>query len=526
VSEPVLGEVLAALPPAARPLVDAVLTVARAEKVEVFLVGGPVRDHLLGLPVRDVDLLVVPREDRAAAWLAERAAPDDVPVVSHGRFGTVRMGRGDAQLDLATVRSETYAHPGALPTVAAGTLETDLQRRDFTVNSLALPLSPAARRRHPGLVDAHGGLDDLHAKVLRIHHAASFRDDPTRALRAARLGPRLGFALTRGSRSALRDALRAGAFGNVSGDRLRREIEKTFLDARLDLDPAEALRRLASWHVLAALEPGLELPRAAVTPLRRLGRALGAPPFPLRGRPVLAGLLVWLAPLGGGLRRRAAQRFGIRGEALARLADFPAARDRWLRGLAKARGRGAIDELLRTLPDEELLALHASAPPGVARRIARWADQDRRKRLPVDGRDLVEAGLSGPAVGRALARVRTAFLDGEVRDRDEALTLARELARRSTARKPRKAASRAGGPAGARTAKPRKTKKTTPGKKKTARGKTKAAPGKATKAAGRKTGKSATRKKKGSQRQTTGKTTTRKKRGGPGPGDGSPRRKA
>lgn len=526
-SEPVLGEVMAALPPAARPLVDAVLAVARAEKVEVFLVGGPVRDHLLGLPVRDVDLLVVPREDRAAAWLAERAAPDDVPVVSHGRFGTVRMGRGDAQLDLATVRSETYAHPGALPTVAAGTLETDLLRRDFTVNSLALPLSPAARRRHPGLVDAHGGLDDLHAKVLRVHHAASFRDDPTRALRAARLGPRLGFALTRGSRSALRDALRAGAFGNVSGDRLRREIEKTFLDARLDLDPAEALRRLATWHVLAALEPGLELPRAAVTPLRRLGRALGAPPFPLRGRPVLAGLLVWLAPLGRGLRRRAAQRFGIRGEALGRLADFPVARDRWLRGLSKARGRGAIDALLGALPDEELLALHASAPPGVARRIARWADQDRRKRLPVDGRDLVEIGLSGPAVGRALARVRTAFLDGEVRDRDEALALARELARRSVARQPRKAASRK---------EPSETARKT-GK----RGTTQAGPRKTGKRATRKKKKGATGKKQGAARKSKGPATSRKTksprkpkgpaspreaRDGPASGGGSPRRKA
>jgi hypothetical protein len=422
-----------------------------------------------------------------------------------------------------------------LPTVAPGSLETDLLRRDFTVNSLALPLSPAARRRHPGLVDVHGGLDDLHAKVLRVHHDASFRDDPTRALRAARLGPRLGFALTRGSRSALRDALRAGAFGHVSGDRLRREIEKVFLDARLDLDPAEALRRLATWHVLAALEPGLELPRAAVTPLRRLGRALGAPPFPLRGRPGLAGLLVWLAPLGSGLRRRAAQRFGIRGEALGRLAEFPAARDRWLRGLAKARGRGAIDELLRALPDEELLALHASAPPGVARRIARWADQDRRKRPPVDGRDLVAVGLSGPAVGRALARVRTAFLDGEVRDRDEALALARELARRSAARKPRASNRSTTGAGGARKAARRATRKT--GKRATRKRKSAARKPKGSTPKAKDTtskakdatskAKDATSKAKGATRKAapTGKSSGRKKKGS-ARGDGSPRRKA
>ena len=445
---PTFASIRAALPPPARPLVEGVLKIARMERLAVFLVGGPVRDHLLGLPIRDVDLLLVPRQDRSAAWLAERAAPDGVPVVSHGRFGTVGIGRGDAKVDLATVRSESYAHPGALPTVGAGTLETDLLRRDFTVNSLAFPLSPAARRRHPGLVDPQGGLADLHAKVLRVHHDASFRDDPTRALRAARLGPRLGFALTRGSRAALRDALRAGAFGRVSGDRLRRELDKTFLDARLHLNPADALARLSSWHVLAALEPGLELPRAARTPLRRLGRALAEPPFPLRGRVSLAGLAVWLAPLPAGLRRRTAERFGVRGEAVRRLVDYATAQERWLRRLARVRGRGATDALLGSVPDEELLALYAAAAPSVARRIARWAGEDRRRRLPVDGSDLVAAGLSGPAVGRALARVRTAYLDGELRTREEALALAAELARRDRARRKRSPRASKGKPAG------------------------------------------------------------------------------
>jgi tRNA nucleotidyltransferase (CCA-adding enzyme) len=443
VNEPKLEEVLAALPAPARPAVDAVLKQARTEKVAVFLVGGPVRDHLLGLPVRDVDLLVVPQEDRSASWLAERASGGEIPVVAHGRFQTVTLGKGEGKIDLATARSESYAHPGALPTVEPGTLETDLARRDFTVNALAVPLSPVARRRHPGLVDVQGGLRDLHEKVLRVHHARSFSDDPTRALRAARLGPRLGFSLTRGSRTALRDSLREGAFGRVSGDRLRREIDKTFLDARLHLNPADALRRLASWHVLAALEPGLELPRSTLTPLRRLGRALADPPFAVRGRPGLAGLAVWLGPLAPGLRRRTAGRLGLRGEALKRVVDFPAARDRWLAQLAKARGRGVVDGLLGAIPDEELLALHAWAPPPMARRIARWAGEDRRRRLPIDGRDLLAAGLEGPAVGRALARVRTAFLDGEVASREEAMALASELARRDRARKTR--ASRGGG---------------------------------------------------------------------------------
>lgn len=434
---PSLSEIRAALPDAARPAVEAVLSTARAEKLSVHLVGGPVRDYLLGLPIRDVDLIVEPRDEHGAAWLAERAVPSDTPVVAHRRFGTVTIGRGEGQIDLATVRSESYAHPGALPVVEAGSLEADLARRDFTVNAMALPLSPAARRRHPGIIDPQGGLADLHAKVLRVHHAASFSDDPTRALRAARLSPRLGFGLTRETRTALRSALREGAFGRVSGDRLRRELEKIFSDAQLDLDPAAALRCLSSWHVLPALEPGLDLPRTTVTPLRRLGRALAAPPFPLRGRPGIAGLCLWLAPLAPGLRRHTAERFGLRGDVRSRIMGFPAARDRWLRQLARARGRGAIDAVLRNVADEELLALHAGSPPPLARRLARWASEDRRRRLPVDGDDLVAAGLAGPAVGRALARIRTAFLDGDLATREEALALASELARRGSP-KPRK----------------------------------------------------------------------------------------
>jgi hypothetical protein len=94
-----------------------------------------------------------------------------------------------------------------------------------------------------------------------------------------------------------------------------------------------------------------------------------------------------------------------------------------------------VDGVLAEVGDEELLALHAWSPPPLARRIARWAAEDRRRPLPVDGRDLLAAGLAGPAVGRALARVRTAFLDGEVSGREEALVLVAELARRARPRK-------------------------------------------------------------------------------------------
>lgn len=436
---PALREtVTAALPAPLRPLVKGILANAEGAGFAVHLVGGPVRDFLLGVSVRDVDLLVEARDGEGALELAARAAPAGARAVGYERFATARIETPEGAVDLATARTESYAHPGALPTVAPGSLEQDLRRRDFSVNALAIPLTRAAARGRPPVVDVAGGQADLAARRLRVLHERSFHDDPTRALRAARLGPRLGFRLTRDSLGPLRAALRDGAFGRVSGERLRREIEKLFEDAALGLDPARALRWLADWHVLVVVEPGLELPRSAARPLQRLGRALRERPWPVaRARPWVPGLALWLAPLPPALRRRALRRFSVRGEGARRVVEWSTLRDRTLRAIARARGRGEVDRVLGELGEEDLLALFACAPPPLRRRVVRWAAEDRARRPPVGGAELVELGLAGPEVGRALARLRAAYLDGRVRSREEALALAAELARRLTAQRRR-----------------------------------------------------------------------------------------
>ncbi len=431
---PGAAELARSLPEPVARLLAAVLAAADARGDAVYLVGGPVRDLLLGVPPRDVDLLVLGKGE-AAAELARAAAPEGARVVAHERFGTASLRAGPGALDLALPRRESYARPAALPSVEPGSLEEDLARRDFSVNALALPLSRAARARHAGILEVEDGLRDLLARRLRVLHRASFRDDPTRALRAARLAARLGFAITRGTRAALRDALRSGAFGAVSGDRLRREVVRIFEDAALGLDPARALRLLSDWQVLGALEPELGLPRESLAPLRRLGRAVAAPPWHgPRWAPWQSGLAIWLAPLAAGLRRRVLRRLAITGEAAERIGALARTRDARLAALERSRGRGALDALLAPLVEEELQALYAWAPPTGRRRILRYATLDRARRAPVSGDDLLALGLAGPSLGRVLARVRAAFLDGALRSRDEALALAQELARREQRR--------------------------------------------------------------------------------------------
>ena len=277
----------------------------------------------------------------------------------------------------------------------------------------------AARRR------SGGGLEDLSPRRLRILHPKSFHDDPTRAWRAARFATRLGFRLDRPSRAALRSALRDGAFGAVSGERFRRELEFVFAEAREGAHAGKILRLLDDWHVLGALEPGLALGSDRLVPLRRLSKVTAEPDWPApRWRSWQAGLAIWLAPHPAALRRRTLERFAVRGETAKRIVEFGRTGERTLRGLAKARGRGAVDATLSGLPEETVQALYAIADLPVRKRILRWAAEDRRRRPPVSGGDLVEAGLEGPLVGKALARIRTGFLDGEIANREEALALA------------------------------------------------------------------------------------------------------
>ena len=245
-------------------IVDGLLEAADARDIRVYLVGGPVRDLLLGRVLGDVDLLVDGAEGLGAAELVEQAALPDTRAVRHDRFGTVTLRSAAASVDVASVRRESYAHPGALPSVEKGSLEDDLRRRDFTVNALALPLSRAARASYSRIVDLEGGLRDLEERQLRVLHKRSFEDDPTRALRAARLAARLDFTLSRGSRAALRDALRAGACGRVSGDRLRRELVKLFEDARKGSSPMKG-RSTGSTRTDVSRSPPLGITRSSTS---------------------------------------------------------------------------------------------------------------------------------------------------------------------------------------------------------------------------------------------------------------------
>lgn len=223
---------------------DVCLQLCQQAGVQLFLVGGAVRDLLAGREHLDLDLCVETDVAPLAQGLARRTLGE---AVIHPRFGTATVHGAGFHLDIARSRRETYAHPGALPEVEPAPLLDDLARRDFTVNAMALNLG------NRKLIDPFGGRADLAAGLVRALHEASFRDDPTRSLRAARYAARMQLRLETATQVWMtRDLPFLGA---VSGPRLRRELALIFAEEAAP----EATSLLARLGVLTALSPHLHL---------------------------------------------------------------------------------------------------------------------------------------------------------------------------------------------------------------------------------------------------------------------------
>jgi tRNA nucleotidyltransferase (CCA-adding enzyme) len=353
----------------------------------VHLVGGAVRDLLLGRSPRELDLVCEDDVDAAAQRLGAE-------LTAHDRFGTVRVRAGACAFDLVRARAESYAHPGALPDVRPGTLDEDLRRRDLTVNAIALGLDGT-------LTAVDGALEDLRAGVLRVLHDRSFVDDPTRVWRVARYAARLGFSVDERTRALAADADPT----TVSGDRLGAELRLALREP----DPPAALhavRELNPAYLPAGFEPR---PRALADALAVLpddGRAdllvLAACTAGMDAR----ALLAWLDEMGFAAAER----------------DLVAAASRFSTGgpLRAARTNAEIARAARGAPVE---AVALAGGPNARR----WLDELRHVRLEIDGGDLLAAGIpEGPDLGARLRRTLDRKLDGELDGREQELAAALE----------------------------------------------------------------------------------------------------
>lgn len=369
----------------------------------ILVVGGAVRDLLLRRPPNDIDVVVDGPLDDVAGRL--RAIPRH-----GGRFATARAVLDGRAFDLARARREHYERPGALPAVAAASLEEDLTRRDFTVNAIAAGLT-GARRGH--VIAAPRALADLTDRRLRVLHDRSFIDDPTRLLRLARYAARLGFTPEPHTLELARAAVETGALETVSGSRLVQELR---LLAR-EPDAGAALDAAADLGILAAFGAGERFGGALVR------RALALLP----GDGDLERLT--LAAALGGLSADAVERAGLP----ARDREAVAGAHVRVAAIAGALERAARpSEVARACAAEplELVALAGGLGPAAVARA--WLTDLRFVGLRIDGDDLLAAGVApGPAVGAGLAAAHAAVLDGRAGSREAELAEALRAARAS-----------------------------------------------------------------------------------------------
>jgi tRNA nucleotidyltransferase (CCA-adding enzyme) len=245
-------------------LMQRVATLAARRNQQLYLVGGVVRDLLLGVPNLDLDFVV---EGDAISLAKEFAEAIDGKLTVHPMFNTAAVNLVKLKVDFAMARTETYAKPGALPTVKPGTLKTDLFRRDFTINAMAVCLN----HEHYGeLIDLYGGLDDLKNKVIRVLHEKSFSDDATRIWRAIRYEQRLGFRIEPNTLKILKRDKQM--LKTVGGYRLRRELELALKEE----SPEKILVRADKLGVLKKLHPSLKADKWLVENFqeaRKYGRA-------------------------------------------------------------------------------------------------------------------------------------------------------------------------------------------------------------------------------------------------------------
>jgi tRNA nucleotidyltransferase (CCA-adding enzyme) len=219
-----------------------VAVIAARHGRRVWLVGGPVRDLLLGREIIDLDLAV----DGAVQEIGLAAAREFGGEFRwHPRFLTSTISFAGGHLDLAGTRTETYSAAAVLPRVRPGKIDADLARRDFSINAMALEIRP---RGYGELIDPFGGRSDLRSGALRVLHDDSFSDDPTRGFRAARFAARFGFHTDRTTARLLRASVARGDPQLLSGERVAAELRRALNEQR----PAAVLALLGRWRLGAA----------------------------------------------------------------------------------------------------------------------------------------------------------------------------------------------------------------------------------------------------------------------------------
>jgi tRNA nucleotidyltransferase (CCA-adding enzyme) len=421
---------------------------AEAEGWHLYLVGGGVRDLMRKggegpVMLSDLDL-VVEGAVGAGVKLAEalRSRYPEVVLEIHGKFQTAALTwhgdpvLGDLSMDLATARTESYAYPAANPNVVASSIESDLFRRDFSVNAMALRLTgPGA-----GVVlDLHHGVEDLAARVLRVLHDRSLLDDPTRVFRGARFAARLGFEFHPETKDQFASAIASGIyqqsrqeFGSVPAlqTRLRSEFKYLFSSSTWK----GALRSLRSVNAFHCLHPSLSISQNLDdVGWRRLWRSLCRMDLWLNDDRLNPGLHRWQTMLELILAMAdepelIAAQLQLPKAAIDRLSTLNRIEVQIHQLLNQGDRPSRVDQVLSAFDRATLLLIAARSDDPWRCQIWKYLTEYARVKPILSGKDLQEFGFKpGKGLKLILTQLRVAMLDQVVNDRSSAIEFLKTL---------------------------------------------------------------------------------------------------
>ncbi|UCB43264.1 MAG: CCA tRNA nucleotidyltransferase [Dehalococcoidales bacterium] len=396
-------------------LIEAIGAMAAHQDQHLYLVGGAVRDLLLERETFDLDLAV----DGDAITLAQLLANiTQGRLTVHTRFKTANLRWKEWRTDLTAIRSETYDQPGALPRVKPGSLAGDLFRRDFTINAMAVQLSPG---HYGDLVDLYGGLEDLERGFIRVLHEKSFTDDATRIWRALRYEQRLGFQIEPETLGLLNRDI--AMLDTISGDRIRHELELVLKESY----PEKVFLRADELQVLPRLQPGLKCD-SGLSERFEQARQISSPtppPFSL-----------YLALLTCNLTADQVEQLIVH-------LKLPRSLSQILRDSCRLNTEIASLATPSLKPSRIYEVLHGYSPsaitatslaadsPEASRNIHQYLTRLRYIKPALTGEDLKSMGLvPGSRISEILKRLRVARMDGEVSNRQEEERLVREWLRK------------------------------------------------------------------------------------------------
>ena len=410
-----MGEVLdfSNVPPHIRRLLQEIGRFGEEKSQPVYVVGGFVRDLLIGRENLDIDIVV---EGDAVDFACQLAEVWESNAQAHHQFKTATITRLDGlKLDFVSARNETYLSPGALPSVEYGTITEDLRRRDFSINALAMRLQPNAFGE---LVDCTDGLQDLRAGRIRVLHAQSFIDDPTRIFRAIRYEGRYNFQIVEDDRQRIRYAINQGVLNLISGQRIRNEIDHILSEEAAP----QMINRMDELGLFGTIHPTWEISPNFDVLWTTAGQAIKWASTSLPNDPINTRAILWLTLLTtvDSIEVISSQ-LGLENELWAKLRT-QAQLEHDLNALSAASKPSEVYQLLNPYPLEPIVfaLMQPSQPDWRVEKMSNYLTHLRSVQPLVTGDDLIRQGLKpNRAFSDLLWKAFAAQLDGKVSTKQE-----------------------------------------------------------------------------------------------------------